>query len=426
MKKILIILLMPFVLQAAEIKNIGELFDSLKTHPVVETDQLRIEQATTGKQMVYSKLYPNIDIFGRYDYANIPTGMLPVPPNELLDMVKKPAVAQPFSERIYRLGATISMPVFVSSIFSTAAKARAMQRSAESMAYINLLKNEAIIVSANSNLIFINSLDDALNKKRESISKTKELIEMKTNNGRAPGEALILINNALHQIDISKNDLDIQKQEVLTMIQNLTGVRLTDPIPMQATGSYKAGTIKALEPLQQKLEGDKMALRAEIEKLFPSFFLMGSYSNNLGYAYNNDKFVNNDYYTISLVLKVPIFAMDQYQQISLSQVEVAQTENDLKKQGLELQSQIDQLQKNLELIDNSIQLYETSIKEKEELLNIAKTSYELDRMTIEDYLKYEDDLFFEKSKLFKAQAEKWQTTVKLAVIFGNKIEDIVR
>jgi hypothetical protein len=45
---------------------------------------------------------------------------------------------------------------------------------------------------------------------------------------------------------------------------------------------------------------------------------------------------------------------------------------------------------------------------------------------MEDYLKYEDDLILEQSKLFKAQAQKWQTLMKLNVIYGNNIEEVVK
>ena len=74
----------------------------------------------------------------------------------------------------------------------------------------------------------------------------------------------------------------------------------------------------------------------------------------------------------------------------------------------------------------SEKLYEQNIKDKTELLKIARVSYESNRISIEDYLKYEDDLISEKAKLYKAQAEKWQTLVKLAVIYGNNIEDIIK
>jgi hypothetical protein len=46
-------------------------------------------------------------------------------------------------------------------------------------------------------------------------------------------------------------------------------------------------------------------------------------------------------------------------------------------------------------------------------------------MTVQDYLKFEDDVVLEKSKLYKAKAERWQTLMKLAVIYGNNIEEIL-
>ena len=60
--------------------------------------------------------------------------------------------------------------------------------------------------------------------------------------------------------------------------------------------------------------------------------------------------------------------------------------------SLELSSQALQLQSSLSLLDNSIQLYGNSVKEKEQLLDIAKVSYQSDQITMEDYLKYEDDV----------------------------------
>ena len=69
--------------------------------------------------------------------------------------------------------------------------------------------------------------------------------------------------------------------------------------------------------------------------------------------------------------------------------------------SLELGSQALQLQSSLSLLDNSIQLYGNSVKEKEQLLDIAKVSYLSDQMTMEDYLKYEDDVILEKSKLLR-------------------------
>ena len=425
-KNALFLLLFPMLLPAQTVRNVGELFDSLKSHPATMSDQIRIEQALAGKSMAYSKLYPNIDLFGRYDYASIPTSMVPVPPNELLAMVQHQAVPQPFSERISRVGATVSMPIFVASIFTAAAKAKMMYRSAEDLKYINLLKNEAIVVSANANLLYMQALQQALEKKRNSLMKTKEFVVIKVDNGRAPASALLNINNALHQIDVLKNDIALQQEEVLTTIQSLTGTRLTGPVAMEQLSNYSAGEIKALDPLRKKLEADRLGLSIEKQKLWPLLAVQGSYSKNFADAYNNGAHINNDYLTIGVILKVPLFAMDQYTQIAKSSVDVEDSENELDKMTLELTSQARQLQNSLLLLTNSRELYQASIKEKEELLAIAKVSYASDQMSMEDYLKYEDDVVLEQSKLFKTEAQHWQTLVKLAVIYGNNIEEIVK
>ena len=425
-KHLLILLFFPALVNAQEIEKIGQLFDSLKTNPVTQGDEIRIEQALAGKMLAYSKLYPNIDVFGRYDYASTATGMLPIPPNDLLAMVKDPSVAQPFSENIFRLGATISMPVFVASIFPMAAKAKMMAHSAEDLKTVNVLKNEAILVGANSNLLYMQALEQALDKKKASMIKTKEFVSIKVNNGRAPESALLNINNGINQIDILKNDLALKREEAMAVIQSLTGVVLSKPLKMDQVGTFTNGELKVLDPLRKKVEADRMGYRAEKVKLLPALVIQGSYSNNSGKSYNNNQLVNNDYATMGAILKVPIFARDQYAQIKKGKLDFDASKNELDRMSLEINSQASQLQNSLLLLDNSVQLYVNSVKEKEQLLEIAKVSFQSDQMTMEDYLKYEDDVILEKSKLFKAQADKWQTLMKLCVIYGNNIEEIVK
>jgi outer membrane protein TolC len=425
-KKIILLFLFPIIVQAQRMYTIGELFDSLKTHPTAMADDLRMEQARIGRKLAYSKLYPNIDVVGRFDYSSTPTAMLPVPPNDLLAMVKQTTEPQPFSERIYRAGAIVSMPIFVASIYTMAAKANMMYQSSEDQKFINLLKNEAIVVSANANLHYLQAMKEALAQKKTSLQKTKEFVVLKVDNGRAPGSALVLINNAINQVDIAQNDLALQWDEVVFTIRSLTGVTVFHPVPMEQIGTYKNGDMKSLDPLRKKLEADKLDVRAEIQKLFPTLTLQGSYSNNFANAYNNSMSIHNELYTIGVVLKIPLFAVDQYTQIQKSNVDVGFSENELTRMAGEIAAQSEQLQKSVGVLENSIELYTKSINDKEALLKIANVSYSTDQMSLDDHLKYQDDLVLEKSKLFKAEAQKWQALVKLAVIFGNPIEEIVQ
>ena len=409
------------------VTNIQDLFNALKTHPQIKSDVLAFEKAKTGKQLAYSALYPKITAFGTYDNTSVPTGLLPLPPNKLMPLVSDQSIPQPFSENIFRVGVSISMPVFIKSIYTMASKAKHMQQSAKAKKYINLLQNEAIIVSSNANLQYINALAKALESKKQSLLKTKEMIALKVKNGRAPGSSLLIINNSVNQIEATKNEIAINGEKVIEAIETLTGIRIENPVDMlDVNKSIDTSAMKALEPLKQKVVADKLNYRAEKEKLLPSVFLRGNYNHSFANAYNNDIAIDENYTTYGVVVSLPIFNKSQYSQIKKSKITYNATQNEFDKLKLSLESQANQLENSLQLLYKSEKLYQQNVKDKEEILKIAKVSYSSNRISIEDYLKYEDDLVLEKSKLYKAQAEKWQTLVKLAVIYGNNIENLIK
>lgn len=427
MKKLLLIVaFFPILIQAQEVESVQVLFDSLKTHPQTLAGEINKEKALAGKKIATGMLYPSIDLFGSYNYSSDPYGMMPIAPNDLLAMVKDPSIAQPFSENILRAGASISMPVFVKSIYTMAGKAKTMYKSAEQKSYIDLLKNEAMIVSLNANLKYMNQMIDALNKKKQSILKTKEIISIKVNNQRLPKSALLKINDALNQIDLAISGIELKKSQAVALIETLTGIRLSKEIEMTQIGTYKDSGLVALDPLRYKIEAEKLGARAEKEKLWPMIVARGNYNHAMANAYNNDGDVTTDFTSVNLILRIPLFQKSQYAKIKMSNLEVKSLENELAEKESELSSQLQQLKINLQILDNQILLYKKSIKDKEGLLKVAKVAYDNERMTIEDYLKYEDDLALEQSKYYKTEAEKWQTLMKLAVIYGNNIEQIVK
>jgi outer membrane protein TolC len=318
------------------------------------------------------------------------------------------------------------MPIFIKSIYTTASKAKYLQKSAKAKKHINLLQNEAIIVSSNANLLYIDALTKALESKKQSLLKTKEIIEVKVKNGRAPGSSLLIINNGVNQVEATKNEIAISREKAIAAIETLTGIRMKNPVTMLETTGIDTSAIKSLEPLQQKVTADKLGFRAEKEKLLPSILLRGNYNHSFANAYNNDIAIDENYTTYGVVVSLPIFNKSQYAQIKKSKIVYNSTKNEYAKLKLSLEAQANQLENSLQLLYKSEKLYQQNVKDKEEILAIAKVSYQSGRISIEDYLKYEDDLVLEKSKLYKAQAEKWQTLVKLAVIYGNNIENLVK
>lgn len=416
----------PITIQAQEVNNIQDLFTALKSNPQTKSDSLAFEKAKTGKQLALSNLLPTITTFGTYENYSTPAGMLPITPNESSYLVQHQEMPQPFSDQIFRTGLSISMPVFIKSIYTTANKAKHLQKSAQAKQHINLLQNEAIIVSSNANLLYIDALTKALESKKLSLLKTKEIVDVKVNNGRASESNLLIIQNAINQVDATINDIAINREAALASIKTLTGIRLNTPVEMIETTSLDTSSIKSLEPIEQKVLADKLGLRAEKEKLLPSILFKGNYNHSFANAYNNNMAIDRNYTEFGLVVSFPIFNKNQYSQIKKSKIEYNETQNEYDKMKLALESQADQFQKSLQLLYKSEKLYQQNVEDKEAILAIEKVSYQSGRITIEDYLKYEDDLVLEKSKHYKAQAEKWQTLVKLAVIYGNNIENLVK
>ena len=403
-----------------------ELFDGLKKNPITKSDQLLIQKTMSSVQMVKANLYPKVDLFASYDHYSTPTNLRPVPPQESAKF-KNPLVAQPFSKDIKRVGIKFSMPLFVKSIYSMMDKAKTMQKSAKLQKQLKLLQNEAIIVGANANLSYLTKLTKSIELKKRSLDETLKTIKIKVDNGRLPASALYKIQDGINQIDIAKNNIALQKQKILCTIKTLTGIDLQNPIKMtQQTNELDTTNIFALEPLKQKIKASNFELKAQKEKLYPSVALHGSYINSYANAYNNDKSLSEDYSNIGIAINIPLGDISKYKAIQSSKVDLLRDKNKLEKTKQELEAKGVELKNSLKLLDNSIALKEKSIKNKQQLLDIAKVNYKSGRMTTEEYLRYEDELVGAKAQLFQAKAQKWQTLMQLAVIYGNDIEKIVK
>ncbi|MFK5938266.1 MAG: TolC family protein [Sulfurimonas sp.] len=406
--------------------TLPELFDALKHHSQTASDEMVVQKSKINKDLVTSGLYPKINLFASYDNYSTPTGVVPVPPNTLKPMLGNPAIAQPFSENIYRAGANFTMPIFVKSIYTTADKAETMQTSAKAKKHIKMLKNEAVIVSANANFLYLDELSKSFDGKKRSLLQTQRTLQIKVNNGRAAASALYKINDGLNQIDIAKNNIELQKKSIISTIETLTGISLQEPIKMSKALSYESGDFASLRPQREKVRADRLGARAEKEKLYPALFAHGSYAYSRASAYNNDKTVNEEYGNIGLTLNIPLLEMSQYDAIALSEIQVRSSEVELSKTRDELSSQAKMLKESLPLLENSKKLYKQSIEDKKRLLDIAKLNYKNARLSTEEYLRYEDDVVSEEAKLYKTQATEWQTLMQLAVIYANNIEEMVK
>jgi len=423
MKKLVVAMAIPWLLEA---QSMPELFYALKKHAQVRSDTLMVKKSVLQKKMLDVSLYPKIDLFASYDHYNEATGMLPVPPNELLPMIQDPTVAQPFSKNIYRAGAKFTMPLFVKSLYTSAKKAEMMYKSARAKKKLNILKNEAVIVGANANFSYLVSLKKALNGKEKSLLVTQKTLEIKVKNGRSPASALYKIDDSLNEIAIAKNNIALEEKKLISSIETLTGISLKAPVSMLHVRSFHQDDFGSLLPLEKKVQANRINVKVQKEQLYPALYAHGSYTFSKAKAYNNNNNVNEVYSNIGIVLNVPLLAMKQYNALSLAKVELKSSEVELQKVREELQAQAKMLEDSLPLLENSLKLYTQSVENKKRLLAIAKVNYKSGRLSTEEYLRYEDAVVAQEANLYKTEATQWQTQMQLAVIYGNNIEEMVK
>ncbi len=422
MKKILLAFSIPYLLSA---QTIPELFDALKHHSQTKVDEMAVKRAQVGASQVTSQLYPSVNLVASYDNYSTPTGMVPVPPDKLVGLVQNNQT-QPFSYNIYKAGANFTMPIFVKSIYSMVDKAEALQKSARANKKINLIKNEALIVGSNANLLYLNALKKSLDLKEKSLQETLKTVKIKVNNGRLAESALYKIEDSLNQVSIAKNSIDLESKKLISSIEAVSGVRLKSPIEMKQTQPIEKNDFASLRPMQEKIKASEFGVKAEKEKLYPSVVAHGSYMFSTATSYNNSKNINEAYGDVGVVINIPLLAVSQYDSLKKSKIELDANRIALQKLQDELQAKADMLNASLPLLDNSIKLTYKSIENKQKLLRIAKVNYKNGRLSTEEYLRYEDEVVSAKAKYYQAKAQKWQTLMELAVIYADNIEEIVQ
>ncbi len=405
--------------------TIDELFLALKKHSQTKLDQMSVREAEVARKEILSKLYPEVNLFGTYDNYSDPTNLLPVTPQESATF-RDPSIPQPFGDDIYRVGVKFSMPVFVKSLYTMSDKAKLLKRSAKAKKEINLLQNEALIVASDVNMIYLEKALVAIKSKKKSLLESKKNTLIKVKTGRVAPSALFKIEDALNQIEISKNNILMQKQKLISTIKSLTGITLKRSVKLNQTKTLKRDKMGILKPLRVKLRAQKMDLKSQKEMFYPSVTAHGSYTYSKTQAYNNGKDASENYSDIGLSVNIPILNFSQNQSIQKSKVKLVKNRLELQKQKDELTAQADMLIKTLSLVKKSLKYAKKNIKNKKRLLKIAKVSYENETLTTEEYLRYENDVVDAKVNFYKLYAKRWETLMQLAVIYTNNIEEMVK
>jgi len=405
--------------------TITDIFQSLKKQPISKRDTLDVVMAKLDKKSAEDALYPKLNGSLSYEHFNRPSSMRPFLPTETSTLLANDEPL-PFSKDIYKAGVNFSFPLFVKALYTIKDKAKILKIAKDEKRVLNLIQREATILGANANMRYLENLLKALDKKRDSLLKTKEDIAIKVKNGRAAGISLVKIDESLNAIDISKNKILSNISELRSVIYTLSGVDLQKSVDMQKTKEINKEKLFALLPLKASLKARKMALKASKESLYPSLFLKAGYAKSYAKGYNNDKSLDTGFGSIGLYLNIPIFDRSKYTKIQKARVAYESEALNISYTKHSLLSDSAKLQRDLSILKRSEKLAKKSIELNKELLKVAKISYENERMSEEEYLRYENALFDSYASLYDIEAKKWQDIAKLAVIYGNDLEEIVK
>jgi len=145
-----------------------------------------------------------------------------------------------------------------------------------------------------------------------------------------------------------------------------------------------------------------------------------------GRSYNTDDRVIRNYGWIGLNLNIPIFDKVIYSDIEKAKSDYLRTQFELEDLEQQLRSESNSLNASLKIVEKSIKLAKKTVLYQKELLVYAKKAFELKRMTEEEFLRYVDALVRAKANLYGLKAKRWEIISKLAVIYGNDLEELVK
>jgi outer membrane protein TolC len=405
--------------------SMHDLFMALKKQPISKIDKYMEQSAQNAKNKAESMFFPKIYSMASYEHFNSPTNLRPVTPSESSILMKQ-GKPLPFSRDIKSIGVQISMPILSYSLFNMVKKAKMMHKSVKEKAYLNFLRNEAALVSLNAKLQYLEGLKKALNTRRDSIISTLKRIEVGVENGRIPEIQKIKIESGINQIDIKLGQIQSTIDTIKSNIKTLTSIEIKHSVKMEQSGRINESVLFAVKPLKYAVSAQKYNISYQKGKLLPSIAVKSNIFRKFGKGYNNDKYTLRNYASIGVYMQMPIFDKTIYADTQKAKSDYIKTKAQLEQLKIQLKSESIALNTQLRIINNSIIIAKKELNNQHQLIKYAKVAFNAQRMLEEEYLRYEDALLNAEASLLELKAKKWEVISKLAVMYGNNLEEIVK
>ena len=422
MKKLI---LLSSALIAINATQITDLFEAVKKIPETKIDNIAINEMKINKEKVKNSLFPKINIFSSFEHFSSPYNIKPKPPTTTTKLAKE-GKGFWFSQNITKIGFSASMPLFVKEIFDNSKKLKHIIKIKQYQAKINLLKREALLITYISKLNYLYSLKNALTQKENSIKTTLNAIKTGVEVGRIPEFKLLRLKDALNSIEIKKSQTNTAIDDMKSKIFSLTKIKINSPVKFDALSNINAKEFIALKPLKENLKAQEINLNVSKDSYYPKFMIEAKGYRAFAKAYNNDDKLAENFASIGIYMNWNIFDKTNNADIQKSKMDLLKSNLEIQKTIKNLNAEVEKINSSLKETKKAIKLTQNSIELKEELLKSAKTAFELNTMTVDEYLGYEDDLANAKANLANLIAIKNTLIANLAFIYGNNLERIFK
>jgi len=420
MKRVFILLAFSYL----NATSISSLLDKIEDTPDYKIDRLSIKQLRATKSAIRGSLFPKVSIFGAAEHYNMPVSMKPLLPTESGKLIQSHS-ALPFSQNIYKIGFNITMPIFVKEIYDNKKRVEHLLRATTYQTKINLIKKQALLVTYVSNLNYLYALKSALNKQKNSIYKSYKAVSVGVNVGRIPEFKLLRLKDAINQIKLKISQINRNIIDIKSSIYKVTKVNLKSRVKVSSS-RVPRGNFYALKPLKEKIKASEYDLKAKKDAFYPKVNLKVVGSRSFGEAYNNKKNVVTNMASAGLYVNWDILNKKANGDIQRAKVEKIKSTLELAKTKKDLQADIQKINQTLREIDKEIRYIRESLTIKKELLVGAKTAFRLDRMSVDEYLSYEDDLAKTRADLANLYALKNSFKAQKGLIYGINLKRIFR
>jgi len=408
-------------LNAAEI---SELLEAVKKTPQSKLDEIMIKEMKTNKKSVTNSLYPKVTLTAGAEHFSQPSSIRPLPPTESGKILASGG-GLPFSKNIFRIGFNISMPIFIKEIYDNKKKMQILLKAAKYQAKLNLLKRQASLITLVSNLNYLYELKKALIKQKNSIQTTIDAIKVGVDVGRIPEFKLLRLKSSILTIKNKISDVNIKIEDLKSKIYELTLIDVNSKIKLNAS-NIKEGDFFALKPLKENLKSTVYDIKAKKDVFLPKVTLKIQGNRAFAKAYDNNENLALNYASAGIYVSWDIFNKKNNSEIQKAKINQTKISLEIQKTINELTSQITYINNSLKEIKKELLNTKESISIKEELLKGAKVAFKLNRMSVDEYLNYEDDLAKQRANLANLIALKNSLTAQKALIYGKNLKKVFK